>query len=117
MIVFVPNAKNPLVGTWCDLPRQQRVNPSAVRAIWKARTMTKYIEARLPMACAKDAAAIETARMLGLTLRTVRAFCNLPPGPQDAIRRVEQRGGRSGQGDAQGRDVGQHNATGAGVVP
>jgi len=112
MIVFVPNAKNPLVGTWCDLPRQQRVAPSAIRIIWRARTTTKHVEGGLPLAQAQDDAAAETASMLGLTLRTVRAFCNLPPGPQDAIRRVGRRGGRSGQPRAEQRDVGRPNATG-----
>ena len=112
MIVFVPNAKDPLVGTWCDLPRQQRVAPSAIRTIWRARTMTKYLEGGMPLTQAKDDAAAETASMLGLTLRTVRAFCNLPSGPQDATRRVGRRGGRSGQADAPGRDVGQANANG-----
>lgn len=112
MIVFVPNAKDPLIGTWCDLPRQQRVKPSAIRTIWRARTMTKYLEGGMPLTQAKDDAAAETASMLGLTLRTVRAFCNLPRGPQDAIGRVGRRGGRSGQADAPGRDVGQANANG-----
>lgn len=114
MIVFVPNTKNPLVGTWCDLPRQQRVAPSAVRTIWRARTITKVSEGGLPMASAKDAAAIETARMLGLSLRTVRALCHLPSSPQDAIGCVGVRGRGLGQGDAQGRNVVETNAIGAG---
>lgn len=91
MIVFVPNMNNPLVGTWCDLPRQQRVAPNAVRTIWHARTLTKQVEGGMPLAQARDAAAIETARMLGLTLRTVRAFCHLPHGPLNATRRVGRR--------------------------
>lgn len=111
MIVYVPNANNPLVGTWCDLHRQQRVAPSAIRAIWRARTITKHLEGGLPLAKAQDAAAIETASMLGLTLRTVRTFCNLPPGPQDAVGRVGRRG-RSGQPEPNERNVGQTDANG-----
>ena len=84
MNVYVPNPKNPLLGTWCDLPHRQRVNPSAVRAIWRERFTTKHLSGGIPLAQAREDAAAETATMLGLTLRTVRVFCKLERGKKRA---------------------------------
>lgn len=92
---FVPNTDNPLYGTWVELPGPQRVNPSAVRAIWKARTQAKHLEGGLPLQQAQDDAAYETARMLGMTLRTVRVLCKLDPGSPLGQQRNNARAGKT----------------------
>jgi len=114
MLVFVPNPKDPMWGTWCEVDRVPRVNPSAVRAIWRARMRNLHLEGRIPLRQAMEQAAGSTARMLGLTERTVRIFVNMERRnrKQAATRRDDGRGGRSGQPRGQGRDVGRPNATG-----
>lgn len=114
MLVFVPNPKDPMWGTWCEVDRAPRVNPSAVRAIWRARMKNLHLEGGLPLRQAMEDAASTTASMLGLTERTVRIFVNLERRKRQraATARDDGRGGTSGQPGGEGRDVGRPNATG-----
>jgi hypothetical protein len=112
MLVFVPNLKDPRWGSWCEVDRVPRVNPSAVRAIWRARMKNLHLEGGLPLRQAMEDAASTTASMLGLTERTVRIFVNLERRKRQraATGRDAGRGGTSGQPRAEQRDVGRPNA-------
>lgn len=75
MLVFIPNKKDPLYGAWCEVDSVPKVNPSAVRAIYRERRKNKIAEGGLDPAKASEDAISDVSSMLGLTEKTVRTFC------------------------------------------
>ena len=77
MLIFIPNRKDPLYGAWCEVDSVPKVNPSAVRAIYRERRKNKIVEGGIDPAKATEYAVGDVASMLGLTEKTVRTFCHL----------------------------------------
>lgn len=75
MLVFIPNKKDPLFGAWCEVDSVPKVNPSAVRAIYRERRKNKIVEGGLDPAKASEDAISDVSSMLGLTEKAVRTFC------------------------------------------
>lgn len=80
MLIFIPNKKDPLYGTWCEVDSVPKVNPSAVRAIYRERRKNKIVDGGISPDRASDYAIRDVAWMLGLTEKTVRAFCRIKQG-------------------------------------
>jgi hypothetical protein len=77
MLVFIPNKKDPLYGAWCDVDSVPKVNPSAVRAIYRERRKNKIVDGGIDPTKASAYAVSDVASMLGLTEKTVRTFCRI----------------------------------------